>query len=340
MKFFGAADEVLPYAKTYTAITAIGFPFLIINSSFSKLIIADGSPRFSMASMLVGAGINTVLDPIFIFLFGWGIAGAAYATIIGQIVSCIVGLSYITRFKLVRITLDAFKPRWSCVKSILSLGISPSLNQIAMAIVQIVMNNTLKHYGALSVYGEVIPIACSGIIIKVNQVFSSIIIGIAQGQQPILGYNYGAKYFGRVKKTVRLSLSAATICSVAGFLGFMIFPRQIIGLFGAGDDLYFSFAVRYMRIFLFMTFINGIQPVTTNFFTSIGKPKFGLVTSMVRQIILLLPLIVTLPLFMGIDGIAFAGPISDAGAMLVCTALLLREFQDLNKKQRETAVGK
>lgn len=335
LNLFGATKEVLPYAKTYTSITAIGFPFLIINSSFSKLIIADGSPRFSMISLLIGAIINTILDPILIFGFGMGMAGAAIATVIGQIVACLVGLTYLFRFQQVRITKAAFKLQGHCCRTILALGASPSINQVAMAIVQIVMNNTLRHYGGLSEYGSVIPLACSGIIAKTSQVFFAVVIGIAQGQQPILGFNYGAKKFDRVKKTFSLSLRAATICSVICFICFMAFPRQILALFGDGDEMYFSFAVRYMRIFLFMTFINGIQPVTSNFFTSIGKPKLGVVTSMVRQIILLLPLIVFMPMFMGIDGVAYAGPLSDFGAAVVCGLLLIREMKELTQKERE-----
>lgn len=333
--FFGATQEVLPYAKAYTRITAIGFPFLIINSSFSKMIIADGSPNFSMASLLIGAIINTVLDAVFVLVLGMGIEGAAIATVIGQVVSCVFGLTYLGRFKQVKIDKSAFRLRLGICKQVLSLGISPCLNQVAMAIVQIVMNNTLRHYGGLSIYGSEIPLACVGIITKVSQVFNSVVIGIAQGQQPILGFNYGAKNFGRVKRTVTLSLKAASICSVIGFFCFMVFPRQIISLFGAGNELYFAFAVRYMRIFLFLTFINGIQPISANFFTSIGKPKLGMTTSMVRQIFLLLPLLLILPFFIGIDGVAYAGPLADLGAAIVCGVLLIREAKELTQKQEE-----
>lgn len=333
LKFFGAAEDVLPYAQAYTRITAFGFPFLIANTGISKLILADGSPKYSMMSMLAGAVVNTVLDPIFIFVFDMGMAGAALATIIGQMISFSISLRYVFRFKHIRLTRESLKLQRECCKNIFALGASACFNQIAMTIVQIVMNNTLSHYGKVSVYGSAIPLACAGIITKVNMIFMSFIIGISQGTQPIVGFNYGAENYGRVKKTYMLAVSTATVLSFAAFLCFQLFPRQIISVFGEGSEMYFAFAERYFRIYLFLTIMNGIQPVTSNFFTSIGKSQLGIFMSLTRQIIFLLPLIIIFPVFMGIDGVMYAGPIADAAAAIVCGFFVSKEIKELNRKQ-------
>lgn len=339
LRFFGATEDVLPYAQTYTRITSIGFPFLIANTGISKLILADGSPRYSMTSMLVGAIVNTILDPIFIFVFDMGMAGAALATITGQIISFCISLRYVFHFKHIRLTKDSFRLEARYCKNIFALGASACFNQIAMTIVQIVMNNTLSHYGSLSSYGSEIPLACAGIIAKVNMVFMAVVIGISQGTQPIVGFNYGARKYSRVKKTFLLAVGTATALSFVAFLCFQLFPRQIISIFGQGSDLYFSFAERYFRIYMFLTLANGIQPVSSNFFTSIGKSRLGVFMSLTRQIIFLLPLIIIFPLFMGIDGVMYAGPIADAAAAIVCVFLSIRELKELNAKQKETTEG-
>ncbi|MCB7304557.1 MATE family efflux transporter [Bariatricus massiliensis] len=336
LKGFGATKDVLPYAETYTRITAIGFPFLIANTAISKQILADGSPRYSMMSMLVGAVINTILDPILIFGFGMGMAGAALATITGQIISFSISLRYVFHFKNIRLTKDSFRLGGRYVKNIGALGASACFNQIAMTIVQIVMNNVLSYYGAKSMYGGEIPLACAGIITKVNMVFMAIIIGISQGTQPIVGFNYGAKKYGRVRKTYLLAVGAATVLSFVAFICFQVFPRQIISIFGAGSELYFRFSERYFRIYMFLTVVNGIQPVTSNFFTSIGKSTLGIFMSLTRQILFLLPLIIIFPLIMGIDGVMYAGPIADAAAAIVCGYFMIRELKELTHKIKES----
>lgn len=333
LKFFGATAEVLPYAQTYTRITSIGFPFLIVNSALSKLILADGSPKYSMVSMLTGAVINTILDPIFIFGFQMGMAGAALATIIGQIVSCCISVKYAFHFQHIKLHREHFKLSGRYCRHIIALGSSSCFNQIAMTIVQIVMNNTLAYYGARSVYGGEIPLACAGIIIKVNMIFMALVIGISQGTQPIVGYNYGAGKYDRVREVFKLAVTCATVISVIGFLCFQFLPRQIISIFGDGSETYFLFAERYFKIFLFLTFINGIQPVTSNFFNSIGKSFLGIFMSLTRQILFLLPLIVIFPLFMGIDGVMYAGPAADAAAAVICIFFMIRELRELTRKQ-------
>lgn len=334
LKFFGATTDVLPYAKAYTRITAFGFPFLIANTGMSKLILADGSPRYSMTSMLVGAIVNTILDPIFIFIFNMGMTGAALATITGQIISFCISLRYMFHFKNIKLSRDSFNIKWCYCKNILILGASACFNQIAMTIVQIVMNNTLSRYGAQSIYGGDIPLACAGIITKVNMIFMSFVIGISQGTQPVIGFNYGARKYKRVKNTYLLALVAASFLSLIAFFCFQVFPRQIISVFGNGSELYFQFSERYFRIYMFLTLINGIQPVTSNFFNSIGKSSLGVLLSLTRQILFLLPLIVIFPIFMGIDGVMYAGPIADAAAAIVCGYFTIRELKELTAKDK------
>ena len=204
-----------------------------------------------------------------------------------------------------------------------------------MAVVQIVLNNTLAHYGALSIYGSDIPLACAGIISKVNMIFMSFVIGISQGVQPIIGFNYGAALYRRVKKSYLLALAVATGLSLAAFACFQLFPRQIISIFGTGSEMYYQFSERYFRIYMFLTLINGIQPVTSNFFNSIGKARLGVFMSLTRQILFLLPLIVIFPLFMGIDGVMYAGPIADGAAAIICGFFTVRELRELTRLQQK-----
>ena len=328
---FGATADVMDYAMTYVGITSLGMPFFVLTTGGSHLIRADGKPTFSMLASLSGAIINTILDPLFIFVFDWGIAGAAWATIIGQFFSALLVLGYLPRYHTVKLTLHDFIPKLHCLKLVAALGAAACFNQLAIFVTQITMNNVLRHYGALSVYGSDIPLAVVGVGSKVNMVFMAIVIGISQGAQPIIGFNYGAAQYDRVKKTYRLAATAATIIAVIAFAAFQLFPRQITSLFGSGDELYEQFAVSYFRIFMFCTFLNGIQPLTSNFFTSIGKAPMGIFISMTRQIIFLIPLVLILPLVFGIEGVMFAGPIADGVAGGLAVTLVLREFKKISK---------
>lgn len=329
MLAFGATDSVLEYAMIYTRIVALGFPFVIVTTGGSHLVRADGSPRYSMLCTLSGAIINLILDPLFIFVFHLGMAGAAYATVIGQAVSATMILIYLTKFKTVHLRLHSLKPVFSIWKSITSLGIAPFFNQISLMVVQIILNNSLTYYGAHSMYGSDIPLACAGIISKVNMIFFSIIIGISQGIQPIISYNYGAGNFDRVKETYKKAITAATIISSFAFLLFQIFPRQIISLFGSGSPEYFLFAEKFFRIYLFFIFLNGFQPLTANTFTAIGQAKKGVFISLTRQIIFLLPLLIILPVFLGIDGIMLSSPIADIIAAITSIILIKRQFSGM-----------
>ncbi len=327
MRFFGSPENVLGYAKEYTGIVAIGFPLLILTAGGGHLIRADGRPQVAMICNIVGAVINTILDAIFVFGLGLGMRGAAFATIIGQMISGLLVIWYLGHCKTIQIKKQHLRIGKEQLKRITSLGAAPCSNQLAMMVVQIVMNKSLKYYGSLSVYGEAIPIACAGIITKVNQVFMSFIIGISQGLQPIVSFNYGARKYQRVKGAYRQAIISGFVLSIAAFLLFQIAPRQIISIFGNGTEEYYQFAINYFHIFLFFTFVNFLQPITSNFFTAIGKPTVGVFLSLTRQIIFLLPLLVVFPLIFGIDGIMYAGPSADFLAAVVTGAMAVRELK-------------
>ncbi|MCI9216046.1 MATE family efflux transporter [Lachnospiraceae bacterium 42-17] len=329
LHIFGVTPEVLPFAQDYTGITAYGIPFLVLTTGGNHLIRADRSPTYSMTCMLTGAVINTILDPLFIFKFHWGIEGAAAATVIGQVVSGVMVIVYFRWFRKMDLSIERLWPRMEYLKAVVSLGMAACINQIAMAAVQITMNNTLRHYGAASMYGTDIPLACVGVISKVNMVFMAICIGISQGCQPIWGFNYGAKSYGRVRNTYKKAFQTALTVGICFFICFQLFPRQIVSIFGSGSEEYFRFAERYFKIFMMMTFINGVQPMCSGFFTSIGKARLGIVVSLTRQVIFLLPLILIFPIFMGIDGVMYAGPIADIAAAVAAIGLAVRELKGM-----------
>lgn len=330
--FFGSPKAVLPFAIEYTKVTAFGFPFLLLGTGGGHLIRADGRPRMTMVCNLIGAVINTVLDALFVFGLNLGMTGAALATVIGQMVSGIMAIICLMHGKTVSIHKEHLFVKWENVTRIASLGMAPCSNQVAMMVVQIIMNQSLKHYGSHSIYGENIPIACAGIITKVNMIFMSFVIGLSQGLQPIASFNYGAGKKGRVKEAYIKAISIGAVLAVIAFLMFQFFPRQIISIFGDGSQLYYQFAIRYFHVFLFFTFVNFMQPITSNFFTAIGKPKVGSFLALTRQILFLLPLILLFPLFLGIDGIMYAGPVADCLAAVVCFIMVYRELRNFYPK--------
>ena len=330
--FFGSPKAVLPFAIEYTKVTAFGFPFLLLGTGGGHLIRADGRPRMTMVCNLIGAVINTVLDALFVFGLNLGMTGAALATVIGQMVSGIMAIICLMHGKTVSIHKEHLFVKWENVTRIASLGMAPCSNQVAMMVVQIIMNQSLKHYGSHSIYGENIPIACAGIITKVNMIFMSFVIGLSQGLQPIASFNYGAGKKGRVKEAYIKAVSIGAVLAVIAFFMFQFFPRQIISIFGDGSELYYQFAIRYFHVFLFFTFVNFMQPITSNFFTAIGKPKVGSFLELTRQILFLLPLILLFPLFLGIDGIMYAGPVADCLAAVVCFIMVYRELRNFNPK--------
>jgi putative MATE family efflux protein len=336
---FGSTEEIYPFAYEYVSIVNIGLPFVIFTAGSSHIIRADGSPSYSMFIMLVGAVINTILDPIFIFVCKWGMFGAALATIIGQFVSAVIAFFYLFRFKLLKFKLSMFKFDPKKIGRIFSLGVGPAVNQAAITIIVIILNNVMRTYGEKSIYGSEIPLAVVGVVSKVNIIYLAIVVGISQGCQPIVGYNYGAKIYDRVLKTYKLAIILVFIISIISFLVFQIFPRQITSLFGSGDELYFDFAKNYFRIFMCMTWANAMQPISSGFFTSIGRTLKGIILSLSRHIFFLMPLVLILPTYLGLDGILYAGPIADGAAALVCAILIIGEIHKITKLKENSTLS-
>ena len=331
LRVFGATEEVLPYAQQYAGIVLLGMPFLILTNGISNLIRADGSPRYSMLCMLAGAIVNTILDPVFIFGMKWGVFGAALATILGQFLSFFMAMRYLWHFKTIRITRQCFVLDLRDSLRTFYMGISSCINQVAITLVQIVLNNSLTYYGAASIYGTDIPLAACGIVMKTNAILLSIIVGISQGVQPSIGFNYGAKKYDRVRRAYLLAIQWNFAVSAAGFVLFQFLPGPIISIFGSGDELYFEFSILFMRTFLFMVLVNGVQLLTSNFFTAIGKALKGLLLSLTRQVFFLIPLILLLPIKFGIFGILLAGPVADFIAFVVSVVFIAKEFKRLRE---------
>ncbi|MGL4344675.1 MAG: MATE family efflux transporter [Cellulosilyticaceae bacterium] len=329
LRLFGATDKVMPYAIDYIRIIIIGMPFAITSTGLSSMIRADGNPRYSMNAMLVGAVINVVLDPIFIFGLGMGVKGAAIATIIGQVVSFVLMICYIPQFRSIKIHKNIFKLDGYIVRTVLLYGISSFITQIAITLVQIVMNNTLKYYGAQTVYGSEIPLSVVGIVMKVNMILNAFIIGIATGAQPILGYNLGARQYHRVKQTYWCAAGSATCIAILGFICFQFFPHYVVAIFGSENALYNEFALKCFRVFLGAVFVVGFQIVSAVYFQAVGKPIKSAILSLSRQVLFLIPLILILPIRFGIDGALYAGPIADVLAVLVTSGFIYREIKHL-----------
>lgn len=335
LNLFGATPEVMPYAVDYTRIVLIGFPAAILGTGINSLIRADGSPNFAMATMLLGAFMNIILDPIFIFVFGMGVKGAAIATIIGQYASLILAFYYVTRFKNIKfkasnLILNKFTSLKLC-----SLGASSFFTQISFVIMIAVINQLLVIYGTKSIYGSEIPLAALGIVMKVNQILTSILLGISLGAQPIAGFNYGAKQYGRVKDTFKTSVTISTICAAVAFVIFMFFPTYIINIFGQESPLYVEFAVKCFRLHLPCCIFNGFYITSTILFQAIGKPIKSTVLSLARQILLVIPLSILLAVFYGIDGVLLGGAVADFLAFIVSFIFVYFEIKELNRLQQQ-----
>lgn len=284
-----------------------------------------------MACNLVGAILNTILDAVFVLVLDMGMAGAALATVIGQVVSAVIAVVYLLHFKTVPLKKEHFKPSLAYISRTASIGMASFINQLAIMVVQIVLNNSLRIYGEASVYGASVPIACAGIAMKVNQIMFSVVIGLAQGTQPIESFNYGARQYKRVKTAFALALTVAAAFSLICFALFQLFPRQILGMFGGGTEAYFEFGEKMFRIFLFFTWLNCMQPISTTFFTSIGKPVKGAFLSLTRQFLFFIPFLIILPMKFGIDGIVYTGPCADLLSGIVSVIMATSEFRNMRK---------
>lgn len=326
---FGATESNYDLAVSYISITAFGFPLWMTTEAASKTVRADGAPKYAMICSVSGALLNCVLNPIMMIGFDLGIEGAAYATVMSQGLSCALTIAYFFRFKNFKLQLNEMIPNKSIMARACTLGSAQFANQMVMMLAQIVMNNIYVKYGELSQYGSDIPLACVGIITKINSIYMAVMIGLAQGAQPLLGFNFGAGNYGKIKEIYYACLKYACGISIVAFVAFQVFPRQILSVFGAKGDLFFEFGVSYFRTYMLMTFLNGIQPVTFNFFTAIGKPIKSMTVSLSKQLIFLIPLVIMLPRFFGITGVLYAGPIADIAAFSITLVFLRGEMRNL-----------
>ncbi|WP_367783087.1 MATE family efflux transporter [Streptococcus pluranimalium] len=333
MLIFGATENILSYAMTFSGITSFGIPFLMFSMGFNPIVRADASPKYSMMAIVTGAVINTVLSPLFMFVFNWGIAGTAWATVISQFISALLLLAYFPRFKSVTLEKEDFKLDWHTIKSIVVLGLTPFVTQVSNIIIQVLGNNLLKQYGSQSVYGPDIPIAIAGIVMKVNVIFMAIVLGMVQGSQPIIGFNYGAKNFPRVRETFKVLMKSVAVVSVLAWMAFELLPGQLISLFGSGDSgLYLEFGKYYMRTFLFFSITNGFMISISTYFTSIGKAWKGTILSMLRQLILLIPLMILFARLFGVKGVMLGGPVSDFVTFIMAAIFIVIEFKRMPKE--------
>lgn len=327
---FGATANTLAYADEYFSFIVIGIPFFMFANMMNSIIRADGSPQFAMLSTLIGCVINVILDPIAIFVLGWGMMGAAVATIIGQIVSAILAMYYLKHTKSMKLKKDSFHLRASLLKKILPLGISSFLTQISIVVIMGVMNNVLVIYGAQSKYGSDIPLTVVGIVMKVFQIVISFVVGIAAGSQPIVGYNYGAKEMKRVKQIFKTMIMAEVVVGAIAMICFECFPLQIINIFGSEDGLYNEFAVMAFRLYLGTIILCCVQKATSIFLQSLGKPVLSMGLSLLRDFVLSVPLVLLLPRLFGVTGTLYSAPIADIISFIVVIMISTYIFRHLD----------
>lgn len=345
---FGATENNVIYARDYFNIIVIGIPFFMFANGLNSVIRADGSPRFAMISTLVGCMINVILDPIAIFVFHWGVRGAAIATIAGQIVSAGLAVYYLFHTKSFKLNAGSFAVKRTLLKRILPLGISSFLTQLSIVIIMGVMNNVLVKYGAMSRYGADIPMTVVGIVMKVFQIVIAFTIGVAAGSQPVVGYNYGAGQYGRVKEIYKIMMIVEVCIGLIATVCFEMFPLQILSLFGSESDLYNEFGVLAFRIFLCMIILCCVVKATSVFLQSLGKPIMSMGLSLLRDFALSVPLALLLSITFGVEGPLFSAPIADGVTFLVMLIIMkhvLREldnmtrWEPLKKSQKKAAVS-
>ena len=335
LKIFGVTENSYEYSKIYMTYIVLGMPFFMLTTALNSMIRADGSPEYAMKSMIVGAVLNIILDPIAIFVLNMGVRGAAIATVIGQIVSAVMSIVYIKKFKSVEINKESLKFDLYTIKKICGLGISSFITQVALTLVLIVMNQTLTKYGADSKYGSEIPLSALGIVMKVNQIINSIVIGLAVGAQPIIGFNFGAQKYDRVLKTYGITIKSGLVVTLIGTIIFQFCPQVIIRLFGQENELYNEFAKLCFRIFIMFVMLNSFQISSGIFFQAIGNPVKAAALSLSRQIVFLIPALIILPRFFGINGALYAGPTADCLAFAMALVFVVREIKKIKNLNKE-----
>lgn len=339
----GCTKNVYHYALDYGRIILIGAPFMITYSAIASIIRADGSPKYSMILLVVGAIINIILDPIFIFTFNMGVKGGAIATVIGQIVSCIMALIYIPKIKSVKLEKSDFKLDKSITRT-LGLGLSSFITQATVLALFVFMNNIMTKYGATSKFGSDIPLSVYGVISKINSLYISTILGISIGSQPIIGFNYGAGNYSRVRETLKKVLVINMIVGILFNIIFFLFPKELAGIFisktDPSYDLFMEFAVLMCRSFLLVCCLNFLEMTTSIVVQSLGNVKKATAVSFIRQIILFIPIALILCILCkkGIYGALYAGCISDSITFVISIFVLLSEYKKLKDDNQDIVV--
>ena len=345
MSLFGASNQTLDMSVDYFRIISIFFPFYLLLNVMNSMIRADGSPRYAMIAMLTGAIINIGLDPLFIFVFKWGIKGAAWATAIGQVASFLLCAFYFRKPKSLVLSKKSFIVDKNILRNLVSLGAATFVTQISIVVLTLVSNMTLAHYGELSKYGPDIPMSVFSIQTKVYTVVCNIVVGIVLGGQPIFGYNYGAKKYDRVKETYKIVLISTLAVGLTATLIFQLCPEIIINIFGKGNDLYQEFATKTFKVYLSLMTITCLVKMTAVFFQSIGRSIRAVVASLIRDILCFTPVVLVLSVVLekqtagsGINGILYAAPIADFISIFVILLLTLTFFKTLPKEVSEHEV--
>ena len=329
LNLFGASENTLFYAKEYLNIILLGCTFNILSFSLNSTVRADGNPKMSSFTMVIGCGTNIILDYVFIFILNLGVKGAALATIISQAITFFIILYYYTAGNSnLKLKVENFKLKKHLVTMTFAIGIAPFATQIANSLVQVIANNALK------TYGSDLAIGAMTVISSLNIIFMMPIFGINQGCQPIIGFNYGAKKYERAKEAFKYATIAACVICIIGFISIQCFPTQIISLFNNDPELT-TLAIKGIRIYLLMMPVVGINIVATSYYQSIGKAKISMFVSLLRQVILLIPFTIILPKFIGLDGGWAAGACADSLSVIITLVLLKKEFKQLDKMQLE-----
>jgi len=328
---FGASPDVLPYAKDFMKIIMLGAAFSSLGLGMNNFIRAEGNPRVAMYTQLLGGAINVALNYVFIFMFGWGMKGSAFATVLAQLATCIWVLSYFFGGRsLVKIRWKNLIPRWSVLAGIMAIGFAPFAMQVANSVQQLILNKTIIHYS-----GD-IALSAVGIMMSIATIMFMPILGLAQGAQPIIGFNYGARQYGRVKETFKTAVVAGTAIAVTGWLVVHLWPQQIIGLFTRDDQELIALTTHAITIYFLMFPVIGFQIIGSNYFQAVGKAVQATVLSLSRQVLIFIPMLLILPRFWGIEGVWRTPPISDLLSVLLTATFVIFEMRRIGRLEKSS----
>ncbi|MBQ9527197.1 MAG: MATE family efflux transporter [Fretibacterium sp.] len=336
-RVFGATDAIMPYALDYGLIICACTVFGLFDVVTMSLIRADGSPGFAMLGLVAGCVTNLIGDPVAIFVLGLGVKGAAWATVLGQMVNAVLNVWYLCgHTRAVHLNRAAFRGCFRSVGKIVRLGFPSFIGQIGFVVVLFTLNNLLVHYGALSKYGAEIPMAALGVTMKFFSVLFCAVVGVAVGAQPIFSYNYGSRDYGRVMETLRLVLGIAVGVMGLATAWFQLAPESVIALFGSGNKLYDEFAVKCLRIFLSLMVLDAFELTGSTFFQAIGRPLIATVLIMFRQIVIQIPAMILFAWFLGVEGLLYAGPLD---SFLVGTLALFFLWRERRRMKDSINLG-